>query len=120
MRSQLKKPPVKNSPSKEAVSVISSKQKAFMYSCLVPVFGAIPSLMALISDRGSKQLKDIAQISVMAALVWLSAYVGLGDDSQIAQLSEASIGSAYFMLNIYLMWRLSQGKKVAIPKIPIE
>jgi hypothetical protein len=117
MGSQLKKP---KSPPKESVSVISPRQKAFMYGCLVPIFGAIPALMALISDRGSKQLKDVAQISVLAALVWLSAYVGLGDDSQIAQLSEASIGSAYFVLNLYLMWRLSQGKKVAIPKIPIE
>jgi hypothetical protein len=56
----------------------------------------------LISDRGSKQLKDLDQISVMAALVWLSAYVGLGDDNQMVQLSKASIGSAYFVLNIYI------------------
>jgi len=118
MRSQLKKP---KSPKLEVVSGISSRQKAFMYGCLVPVFGAIPSLMALISDRGSKQLKDVAQISILTVLVWLSAYVGLGDDSQqMVQLSKATLGSAYFVLNIYLMWRLSQGKKVSVPKIPPE
>lgn len=103
---------------KEIASVVSTNQKVYMYSCLVPVFGAIPALMALISDRGTKQLKDVAQISLIAVLVWLSGYVSLGDSSQITQeLSKATLTSAYFVLNIYLMWRLAQGKKVSLSKL---
>ena len=102
----------------DSASVVSTNQKVFMYSCLVPVFGMLPALMALISDRGSKQLKDIAQISLIAGLVWLSGYVVLGDSNQITQeLSKATLTSAYFVLNVYLMGRLAQGKKVSVPKL---
>ncbi len=99
------------------ISSISTKQKVFMYSCLVPVFGFVPAVMALISNRGSKQLKDVAQVSAILALIWLSSYAILGDSGQIAtELSKATFTSAYFSLNIYLMRRLSQGQKVSIPK----
>jgi hypothetical protein len=102
---------------KENTPIISSKQKAFMYVCLIPVFGSIPALMAAISDRGSKQLKDVAQISLLCVLVWLSGYLFLGDSDRVTQeLSKATLTSGYFVLNTYLMWRLSQGKKVSLPR----
>jgi len=104
-------------PMNEVTPTISSKQKAFMYACLIPVFGSIPALMAAISDRGSKQLKDVAQISLLCVLVWLSGYLFLGDGNQVTlELSKATLTSGYFVLNIYLMWRLSQGKKVSLPR----
>jgi hypothetical protein len=116
MRKSLQKP--KQKPKNETKSLISSTQKAFMYACLIPVFGSIPALMALISDRGSKQLKDVAQISLIMVLVWLSGYGVLGDGNQITQeLSKASLTSIYFVLNMFLMWRLSQGKKVSLPRL---
>ncbi|AFY73435.1 hypothetical protein Syn7502_01343 [Synechococcus sp. PCC 7502] len=94
---------------------ISSRQKVFMYSCLVPVFGTLPALMALISSRGSKQLKEIAQVSLILLLIWLSGYTMLGESSQITQgLSKATLTSTYFVLNLYLMWRLAQGKKISL------
>ncbi len=101
----------------ELDSTISITQKAFIYSCLIPVFGAIPALMALLSDRGSKQLKDVAQISLITVLVWLSGYAVLGDSNQISQeLLKATLTSGYFVLNVYLISRLAQGKKVSFPK----
>ncbi len=109
-------------PNREVTSVIAqinTKQKVFMYSCLVPVFGAIPALTALISDRSNKQLKDVAKVSIITVLIWLSSYIVFGDSNQIAQeLSKATLTSGYFVLNVYLMWRLSQGKKVSIPRSP--
>jgi hypothetical protein len=103
-------------PVKEVTRPISSKQKAFMYACLIPVFGSIPALMAAISDRGSKQLKDVAQISLLCVLVWLSGSLMLGDSDRVTlELSKATLTSGYFVLNMYLMWRLSQGKKVSLP-----
>jgi len=96
---------------------ISTPQKAFMYSCLIPVFGLIPSVMALISDRGSQQLKNTAQVAVVMVVGWLIISAALGQDqSQVTtSLLQGTFTSAYFVASIYLMRRLSKGKQVSLP-----
>jgi len=93
---------------------ISPAQKAFIYSCLVPVLGFIPSVMALVSDRGSKQLKSTAKISLAMFLGWLITYAALGQDNgQITQeLFKGTLTSVYFTVNVYLMYVVSKGKKL--------
>jgi hypothetical protein len=99
------KPETNNEP-------ISVTQKAFMYSCLIPVFGFVPSVMALLSDRGSKQLKNTAKGSVIMVLVWLlvSATLGQNDHQVTTDLLKGTFTSVYFVASIYLMRRLSKGQ----------
>lgn len=79
-----------------------------MYACLVPVFGMVPAVITLVSDRPSQKLKDVAVVAIMAGLLW-----GAGTANS-QELVKGSLSSVYFIVNIYLMWRLAQGKKVSL------
>jgi hypothetical protein len=94
------------------------RQKVLMYACLVPVFGCGLALMTLISDRSSKQLKELSQVAMVMVMIWLAGYGMAGDGGQIGQeLYKGTLTSAYFVLNMYFMVRLSQNQKISLPRL---
>lgn len=106
------------SAQKDSPTAPSLRQKVLMYACLVPVFGSGLALMTLISDRSSRQLKELAQVSIVMVIIWLAGYGMAGDSGQISQeLYKGTLTSAYFVLNMYLMVRLSQNQKISLPKL---
>lgn len=101
-------------------------QKLRHYACAVPVFGLIPSVIALASRQQNPGLKTTAKISLGLMLVWILAYLGLGSSEGASQeLYRGSLTSIYFLTSIGLMLRIYQGKlgqlgKNAPPQVKIK
>ncbi|CAN1210976.1 hypothetical protein TUMEXPCC7403_12310 [Tumidithrix helvetica PCC 7403] len=94
--------------------------KINQYLCLVPVFGVIPSVLALISDRSDRKLKDVSKVAIVMALAWLisSGASGSGDSATTQaslEILKGTISSTYFAASIWLMFRLYKDKAIALP-----
>ncbi|MEE3715989.1 hypothetical protein V2H45_04420 [Tumidithrix elongata RA019] len=94
--------------------------KINQYLCLVPVFGVIPSVLALISDRSDRKLKDVSKVAIVMALAWLisSGASGSGDSTATQaslEILKGTISSTYFAASIWLMFRLYKDKAIALP-----
>ena len=97
-----------------------------LYLNLVPVFGVPISLWTLYGDpkQAAPQLRQISRLAAVLGMGWLLATVLLNagahsEFSQIATLrfwiANSLVGSGYFLTNIWLMLRLSQGKPAKLP-----
>ncbi|NKB17048.1 MAG: hypothetical protein HC770_01195 [Pseudanabaena sp. CRU_2_10] len=97
----------------------SPTNKAWMYACLVPVFGVVPSLIVLSRDRSSQEARNVSKVSILLALIWLSihAMLGGGQSGESIQVSteliEGTFTSAYFIVCIWLTIKLYQGKPIS-------
>ncbi|MCS6960171.1 MAG: hypothetical protein RMK91_08980 [Pseudanabaenaceae cyanobacterium SKYGB_i_bin29] len=99
------------------------KRKIRAYFCLVPVFGVIPSLIALLKHQEG-QVKETAKVSLVLFFLWLSSYLALGGNanpetfSQIpGALMKATLASGYFVGSLWLMYRVFRNKPVGLPRI---
>ncbi|MFN3361809.1 MAG: hypothetical protein ACK421_10350 [Pseudanabaenaceae cyanobacterium] len=97
-------------------------KKIRAYLCLVPVFGVIPSVIALLKDQEG-QVKETAKVSLVLFFVWLSSYLALGGSSNPETFSQipgvlmkATIGSFYFASSVWLMYRVWRNKPIQLPK----
>lgn len=100
----------------------SPVKKSHMYLCLVPVFGIIPAILNLRSDRASKELKDTSQVAVLMFITWLISYAAFGSTTQSSEgvqvsleLLKVTLSSTYFVAAIWLMYRLYKGKPLSLP-----
>ncbi|MDX1977538.1 MAG: hypothetical protein SFT94_07680 [Pseudanabaenaceae cyanobacterium bins.68] len=80
-------------------------QKLHQYACTVPVFGLIPSVIALASRQQNPQLKHTAKISLGLMLVWAGIYLNLGTGVR-QELYQGSLTSIYFLASVGLMLRI--------------
>ena len=108
----------------ENISRDSTKERIEMFFCLMPVFGLIPSAIALVRQRSSRKVRDVSQVAIALMLTWAIAYGAMGgvptegETLQItAELIKASLSSGYFGICIYLMYRLYRHQAIALPWI---
>ena len=108
----------------ENISRDSTKERIEMFFCLMPVFGLIPSAIALVRQRSSRKVRDVSQVAISLMLTWAIAYGAMGgvptegETLQItAELIKATLSSGYFGICIYLMYRLYRHQAIALPWI---
>jgi len=94
---------------------------------LVPVVGIVPSLWTLYrSDPAEPIVQNASRMAVVLALSWVSATVLLGAGanlpvSQLAtlrlMLANGFVGTGYFLISFWLMWRVWQRKSIRLPVV---
>jgi small neutral amino acid transporter SnatA (MarC family) len=98
----------------------SPTNKAWIYACLLPAFGVVPSLIVLSRDRSSQEARNVSKVSILLALIWLSIYAMLGSQSsesiQVStELIKGTFTSGYFIACIWLMFKLYKGQNINLP-----
>jgi hypothetical protein len=108
------------------ISRDSTKERIEMFFCLMPVFGLIPSAIALVRQRSSRKVRDVSQVAIALMLTWAIVYGSMGGvptegaTLQVtAELMKATISSGYFALCMYLMYRLYRHQAIALPSLKI-
>jgi hypothetical protein len=89
---------------------------------LVPVVGFFPSLWTLYSREGSREQLAVSRLSVTLALSWLLGYLlmqtGAATTDFLALrllLLNSFLTSGYFLVSLWLIVRLWQGKSARLP-----
>ncbi|GBO53795.1 hypothetical protein APA_1743 [Pseudanabaena sp. lw0831] len=110
----------------EQISRDSTKERIEMFFCLMPVFGLIPSAIALVRQRSSRKVRDVSQVAIALMLTWAIAYGAMGgvptdgETLQVtAELLKATLSSGYFALCMYLMYRLYRHQAISLPSLKI-
>ncbi|PZV16973.1 MAG: hypothetical protein DCF20_07450 [Pseudanabaena sp.] len=108
------------------ISRDSTKERIEMFFCLMPVFGMIPSAIALVRQRSSRKVRDVSQVAIALMLTWAIAYGAMGgaptegETLQVTvELMKATISSGYFALCMYLMYRLYRHQAIALPWLKV-
>jgi len=98
--------------------------RLYLYFYLVPVIGFFPALWALYRHQGNRQQQTVSRLAVMMALLWLIGAILFTSSGQIAEplqlrlvIANSLFTSGYFLVNLWLMFRLFQGKRVYLPGI---
>jgi len=106
----------------ENISRDSTKERIEMFFCLMPVFGLIPSAIALVRQHSSRKVRDVSQVAIALMLTWAIAYGAMGgvptegETLQItAELIKGTLSSGYFGICVYLMYRLYRHQAIALP-----
>jgi hypothetical protein len=102
----------------------STKERVEMFFCLVPIFGIIPSAIALVRQRSSRKVRDVSQVAIAMMLAWAIAYGAMGgtptegESIQVmTELIKASLSSGYFATCLYLMYRMHRNKNISLPSL---
>lgn len=99
-----------------------------LYLNLLPIFGVPVSLWTLYGPhrQSQPQLQQVSRLAVVLGMGWLLATVLLsaGAHSELSQvatlrfwLTSGFVGTGYFVTNLWLMLRISQGKTAKLPGI---
>ena len=102
----------------EQISRDSTQERIEMFFCLMPVFGLIPSAIALVRQRSSRKVRDVSQVAIALMITWALSYSSMGsaDGVQVTtELLKASLSSGYFAVCMYLMYRLYRHQAIALP-----
>jgi len=106
----------------DQISRDSTKERIEMFFCLMPIFGLIPSAIALVRQRSSRKVRDVSQVAIALMLTWAIAYGAMGGvptegaTLQItSELIKATLSSGYFALCMYLMYRLYRNQAITLP-----
>ena len=57
------------------ISRDSTKERIEMFFCLMPVFGLIPSAIALVRQRSSRKVRDVSQVAISLMLTWAIVFL---------------------------------------------
>ena len=105
----------------DQISRDSTKERIEMFFCLMPIFGLIPSAIALVRQRSSRKVRDVSQVAIALMLTWAIAYGAMGGvptegaTLQVtSELIKATLSSGYFALCMYLMYRLYRHQAIAL------
>ncbi|MBW4612506.1 MAG: hypothetical protein KME21_04360 [Desmonostoc vinosum HA7617-LM4] len=89
---------------------------------LIPIIGFFPSLWTLYRRRGSREQLNISRLSITLALTWLLGYFLLGTGAATSDfftlrvfVLNSFLTSGYFLVSVWLMFRLIQGKSKRLP-----
>ena len=110
----------------EQISRDSTKERIEMFFCLMPVFGLIPSAIALVRQRSSRKVRDVSQVAIALMITWAIAYGAMGGvptegaTLQVTtELIKATLSSGYFGFCLYLMYRLYRHQAIALPWLKV-
>ncbi|MEM9165156.1 MAG: hypothetical protein AAGC54_19080 [Cyanobacteria bacterium P01_F01_bin.4] len=93
---------------------------------LTPIVGILPSLWTIYIGHEKGPVRDVSRLAVVLGMSWLVATVllSVGGSAHVSQvatlrfwLASSFVGSGYFLLNIWLMWRIWKGQSIKLPGI---
>lgn len=97
-------------------------QRLLIFIYLIPVLGFLPAIWTLYQQRGSREQRNASRLVVVLTTGWMLSYVLLGigvqatDSPALPLLIVSSLlTSGYFLVNIWLMICLWQGKTLYLP-----
>ena len=106
-----------------------NRLQIFIY--LIPVLGFFPALWTLYRQAGAhptgtseRSRQNASRLAVTLAMGWIVGYALLGAGAQAADsltlpllITSSLLTSGYFLVNIWLMVRLWQGRAIRLPGI---
>jgi hypothetical protein len=97
-----------------------SKAQLILY--LIPVLGFFPSLWTLYRRQGSREQLAVSRLSITLASAWLLGYLLLATGAATSDLFtlrlfilDSFLTSSYFLVSVWLIIRLLQGKSKRLP-----
>jgi hypothetical protein len=98
------------------------KLRLFLY--LVPVLGFFPALWTLYRGQRDEREEAVSRVAVILAFAWLSGYTllsAIAPESDLLTIrllvTNSVLTSGYFLVNIWLMFRVWQGQTVKLPNL---
>ncbi|WP_066384156.1 MULTISPECIES: hypothetical protein [unclassified Anabaena] len=89
---------------------------------LIPIIGCFPSLWTVYRRQGSREQQAVSRLSITLAFTWLLGYLLLATGAATTDflalrllILNSFCTSGYFLVSIWLMWRLIQGKSYRLP-----
>ncbi|WP_258169564.1 MULTISPECIES: hypothetical protein [unclassified Nostoc] len=89
---------------------------------LIPIIGFFPSLWTLYRGQGSREQLAISRLSITLAFTWLLGYLLLSTGAATSDffplrlfILNSFLTSGYFLVSIWLILRLTQGKSGRLP-----
>ncbi|BAY26549.1 hypothetical protein NIES2100_63650 [Calothrix sp. NIES-2100] len=89
---------------------------------LIPVIGFFPSLWTLYRRQGSREQIAASRLSITLAFTWFLGYLLLATGAQTSEffglrllILNSFLTSGYFLVSVWLMLRLIQGKSHRLP-----
>lgn len=97
-------------------------QRLLIFIYLIPVVGFLPALWTLYQQRGSREQRNASRLVVVLTTGWMLGYILLGVGAQATDsgalpllIVSSLLTSGYFLVNIWLMICLWQGKSLYLP-----
>lgn len=97
-------------------------QRLLVFIYLIPVVGFLPALWTLYQQRGSREQRQASRLVVVLTTGWILGYLLLGMGAQTSSslslpllIVSSLLTSGYFLVNIWLMICLWQGKSLYLP-----
>lgn len=110
--------PIGNPPTDE--DAVTSKRLLLLY--LIPVLGFFPSLWTLYRRQGSREQVAVSRLSTTLGLIWMLVYLLLTTGAATSEfftlrllILNSFFTSGYFLVSVWLIFRLIQGKSVRLP-----
>lgn len=92
----------------------------FLY--LIPILGFFPALWALYRRHGNASALAVSRLSVTLTLTWLIGYLLLTVGAETSAffslrllILNSFFTSSYFVVSVWLMWRLATGNRAVLP-----
>jgi hypothetical protein len=89
---------------------------------LIPIIGFFPSLWTLYRGQGSREQLAISRLSITLAVTWLLGYLLLATGAATSDffslrlfILNSFLTSGYFLVSVWLILRLMQGKSGRLP-----
>jgi hypothetical protein len=89
---------------------------------LIPIIGFFPSLWTLYRGQGSREQLAISRLSITLAVTWLLGYLLLATGAATSDffslrlfILNSFFTSGYFLVSVWLILRLMQGKSGRLP-----
>ena len=93
-----------------------------LFFYLIPIIGFFPSLWTLYCHQGSREQLAASRLSITLASSWLLGYLLLGFGAETSDfltlrllVLNSLLTSGYFLVSIWLMFRLSSRKSIRLP-----
>lgn len=100
----------------------SATPKTQLLIYLIPVIGFFPSLWTLYRRQGSREQLSASRLSITLAFTWFLGYLLLATGAETSDffalrllILNSFLTSGYFLVSIWLIVRLIQGKSKRLP-----
>lgn len=100
----------------------SATPKTQLLIYLIPVIGVFPSLWTLYRRQGSREQLAASRLSISLAFTWFLGYLLLATGAETSDffalrllILNSFLTSGYFLVSIWLIFRLLQGKSHRLP-----
>lgn len=104
------------------ISEDSATPKTQLLVYLIPVIGFFPSLWTLYRRQGSREQLSTSRLSITLAFTWFLGYLLLATGAETSDffalrllILNSFLTSGYFLVSIWLIYRLIQGKSKRLP-----